>query len=99
MAYYHVNLNLIMRKSNRSPPILFRLQIPPFVKARTVLEGLVLKDEDKNKVKKEITVVEVKESDLLVCVSELIGTLFGINHRFVLFRSVNRENQEESGEG
>ncbi|XP_016145763.1 endonuclease 8-like 1 isoform X1 [Sinocyclocheilus grahami] len=38
--------------------ILFRLQIPPFVKARTVLEGLVLKDEDKNKVKKEITVVE-----------------------------------------
>ncbi|KTG45451.1 hypothetical protein cypCar_00008257 [Cyprinus carpio] len=35
-----------------------KLQIPPFVKARTVLEGLVLKDEDKNKVKKEITVLE-----------------------------------------
>lgn len=41
--------------------ILFRLQIPPFVKARTVLEGLELNDEDKNKVKKEITVVESTE--------------------------------------
>ncbi|XP_043084292.1 endonuclease 8-like 1 [Puntigrus tetrazona] len=38
--------------------ILFRLQIPPFVKARTVLEGLVLKHEDKKKVKMEITVAE-----------------------------------------
>ncbi|KAK2867340.1 hypothetical protein Q8A67_025457 [Cirrhinus molitorella] len=38
--------------------IMFRLQIPPFVKARTVLEGLVLKDEDKKKVKKKIEVVE-----------------------------------------
>lgn len=50
----------------------------------------MLKDEDKKKVKKEITVVEVKEFDLLVCVSVLIGTLFGINHRFVPFHSVNR---------
>lgn len=75
-----------MRKCNDFfPPILFRLQIPPFVKARTVLEGLVPKDEDK----KKITVVEVKEFDL-VCDSVLIGTLFGINHRFVLFLSVNR---------
>lgn len=60
------------------------------MKARTALEGLVLKDEDKTKVKKAITVVEVKESDPLVCVSVLIGTLFGINHLFVLFHSVNR---------
>lgn len=85
MAYYHVNLNLIRGKvTDFPPPILFRLQIPPFVKARTVLEGLVLKDEDKKEVKKEITVVEVKEFDLLVCVSVLIGTLFGINHLFVV---------------
>ncbi len=87
MVYYHVNLNLIMRKSNDFIlPILFRLQIPPFVKARTVLEGLVPKDEDKKKIK----VVEVKEFDLLVCDSVLIGTLFGIHHHFVRFLSVNR---------
>lgn len=39
------------------------------MKSRTVLEELVLKDEDKKKVKKQITVVEVKESDPVVCVS------------------------------
>ncbi|XP_067235374.1 endonuclease 8-like 1 [Chanodichthys erythropterus] len=32
--------------------ILFRLQIPPFTKARMVLEGIELKDEDKKEIKK-----------------------------------------------
>ncbi|XP_023998583.1 endonuclease 8-like 1 isoform X1 [Salvelinus sp. IW2-2015] len=44
--------------------ILFRLNIPPFVKARTVLEGLQthLSDEDrKSVVKEEVTDTEVKE--------------------------------------
>ncbi|XP_056307640.1 endonuclease 8-like 1 [Danio aesculapii] len=42
--------------------ILFRLQIRPFEKARTVLEGLELKDDDKKKVKKEISVAETTDT-------------------------------------
>ncbi|XP_067291879.1 endonuclease 8-like 1 [Pseudorasbora parva] len=42
--------------------ILFRLQIPPFAKARTVLEGIELKDKDKKKIKKEITVLETTDT-------------------------------------
>ncbi|XP_056596369.1 endonuclease 8-like 1 [Triplophysa dalaica] len=38
--------------------ILYRSQIPPFVNARTVLQGLELKDEDKKKVKAEISITE-----------------------------------------
>ncbi|KAI4872188.1 hypothetical protein NFI96_031030 [Prochilodus magdalenae] len=40
--------------------ILFRLNIPPFVKARSVLEGLVIKDEDTKEVK-EICVAAGKK--------------------------------------
>lgn len=39
----------------------FRSQIPPFVNARTVLQGLEPKDDDKKKVKTEMT--EVSYSD------------------------------------
>lgn len=46
------------------PHILFRLEIPPFVKARTVLEGIELKNEDKKEIKKVITVLEVKNLTL-----------------------------------
>lgn len=66
MAYCHDNLNLIMRKRNWlfSPNILFRLQIPPFVKARTVLEGTELENENKKEIKKVITVLEAKNLTL-----------------------------------
>lgn len=42
--------------------ILFRLQIPPFAKARTVLEGIELKVEDKKEIKKMITVLETTDT-------------------------------------
>lgn len=42
--------------------ILFRLQIPPFVKARTVLEGIELKNENKKEIKKVITVLETTDT-------------------------------------
>ncbi|XP_051739392.1 endonuclease 8-like 1 isoform X8 [Ctenopharyngodon idella] len=50
--------------------ILFRLQIPPFTKARTILEGIELKDEDKKNIKKTIDTagkkgVKVETPDLL----------------------------------
>ncbi|XP_056120883.1 endonuclease 8-like 1 isoform X2 [Rhinichthys klamathensis goyatoka] len=50
--------------------ILFRLQIPPFVKARTVLEGIELKIEDKKEIKKTTDTagkkgVKVETPDLL----------------------------------
>ncbi|XP_051548847.1 endonuclease 8-like 1 [Myxocyprinus asiaticus] len=44
--------------------ILYRLRIPPFVKARTVLEGLEPVDEEKKKVKKEMTVSETAEKGI-----------------------------------
>lgn len=48
-------------KSFSSSP--FRLSIPPFVQARTVLEGLQREDpyEDENKVKEEMADTKVKE--------------------------------------
>ncbi|XP_051979045.1 endonuclease 8-like 1 [Xyrauchen texanus] len=42
--------------------ILYRLRIPPFVKARTVLEGLEPEDEEKKIVKQEITVSETADT-------------------------------------
>ncbi|XP_048013776.1 endonuclease 8-like 1 [Megalobrama amblycephala] len=50
--------------------ILFRLQIPPFTKARTVLEGIELKEEDKKEIKKKTDRagkkgVKVESPDLL----------------------------------
>lgn len=48
-----------------SPHIILRLQIPPFVKARTVLEGIEQKDEDKKEIKKKIAVLEVNNRTIL----------------------------------
>jgi len=47
-----------------SPHIVFRLQIPPFVKARTVLEGIEPKNEDKKEIKEVSTVLDVKNLTL-----------------------------------
>ncbi|KAI7811879.1 endonuclease 8-like 1 [Triplophysa rosa] len=42
--------------------ILYRSRIPPFVNARTVLQGLELKDEDKKKVKAETAITETADT-------------------------------------